>query len=330
MIRILFTGGGRRVNLLRTFHMSAERLGELIELHVGDADLTAATCEIGDVIHPLPLSQDPAYIKEMVAVCRDSEIDLVIPLIDPELAVLAEHREQVEESGASLILSQIETVRIAADKLTTYEHFVACGISTPRTWDATEVPTDVDFPLIVKPRYGSGSVGVFEVHTREQLDFFSGYVEQACVQEKLTGTEFTFDVFIDGKGEVRCVVPRLRLETRAGEMSKGITVMDSELIEAAERVARSLPGAYGPLNMQAFRTDSGELSFTEVNPRFAGGYLLGYHAGADFPGALILSHSQGVISDRVFQPQTDIVMLRFDDELITHRSLLEARGRRMN
>jgi carbamoyl-phosphate synthase large subunit len=330
MIRVLFTGGGRRVSLLRAFRTSAQRLGESIELHVGDADLSAAACEISDTNHLLPLSREPTYIEQIVAICAKAQIDMVIPLIDPELPVLAEHREEVETTGARLVLSQPETIRIAADKLATHKHFAACGIPTPRTWDASEIPTDIKFPVIVKPRFGSGSVGVFEIHTSEQLEFFARYVDQACVQEKLSGDEFTFDVYVDGAGDVRCVIPRLRLETRAGEISKGITILDPELIDMARRVALTLPGAFGPLNMQAFRADTGDLSFIEVNPRFAGGYLLSHRAGADFPGALISSVMRGEIADGMFQPQTDVVMLRFDDELITNRSTLESRGVRVN
>src|SRR5207249_141203 len=88
-------------------------------------------------------------------------------------------------------------------------------------------------------------------------------------------------------GSVACVVPRRRLETRAGEISKGYTVRDAEIEAWGRRVCGRLPDAAGPITLQCFRRRDGHLAFIEINPRFGGGFPLSLHAGADYPRWLL-------------------------------------------
>ena len=82
-------------------------------------------------------------------------------------------------------------------------------------------------------------------------------------------------------------MPRLRIETRAGEVSKGMTEKDPDIIRAGHRIVSALPGAVGCITVQGFRTDDGSLSFIEINPRFGGGFPLAAAAGANFPKWII-------------------------------------------
>ena len=154
VIRVLFTGSGRRVSLLRFFRRSGERLGFKVELHAADAAVTAPTWEVADEVHQVPRADDRAFLPAVAEICRDCGIDLVVPLIDPELPVLASGRQEIEETGADLMLSERATVEIASDKLRTWEHFQRNGIRAPRTLDlqSDQMPLDVAFPLVLKPR----------------------------------------------------------------------------------------------------------------------------------------------------------------------------------
>ena len=92
--------------------------------------------------------------------------------------------------------------------------------------------------------------------------------------EMVTGPEYTVDVYVDLKGIARCAVPRRRLEVRAGEVSKGLTVRDAAIIDASMAVAAALPGAVGCITLQCFKRPNGEVTFIEINARFGGGYPL--------------------------------------------------------
>lgn len=327
-IRVLFTASGRRVSLLRFFRLSGKRLGIPVELHAADRDGTAPTLEIADRTHFVPSAGSPEFVSAIEKLCNQYRIDLIVSLIDPELPILAAARAQIERTGATLSLPDLATVEIAADKVRTYEHFAAEGITTARTWDVEDgkLPTDAEFPLVIKPRCGSGTVDVVTVRDAEQFDYFVRRIEQPCAQELLTGQEYTFDILVGTNQRPLCIVPRLRVQTRAGETSRGITVMNLELIDAARRVVESLPGARGPMNIQAFREGDGPIVFTEINARFGGGYVLSYHAGADFPAAMLLEQTNRGMPAEVLQPRPDVVLLRYDDELITDLATLRSRG----
>ena len=141
--------------------------------------------------------------------------------------------------------------------------------------------------------------------------------------ELIRGEEYTIDVYVDFQGVPRCAVPRLRLETRAGEISKGITVRDEVLIALSLDVAAKLPGAIGCLTLQAFKVADGGYVFIEINPRFGGGYPLSWHAGADYPRWMI-EEASGRAPDfaagRAFK--ANLGMLRYDDEIIVDGDLL--------
>jgi carbamoyl-phosphate synthase large subunit len=327
-IRILFLGSGRRVSLLRFFRRAAEQLGVAVELHAADVDSTAPTWQIADAGHRVPSGDDPRFAPRVLELCQQLKIDLALGLIDAVLPALCQMAQALREVGTEPIISGEETIACCYDKLATFQHFEASGIPTPRTWDLADgsLPEGARFPLMIKPRFGNGSAGVHVLRDMKDLTYHASRVSRPCLQEMLTGAEFTFDVLTLPRPGVSCVVPRWRMQTRAGETSKGITCLEDDLIQAAHRVLAAMPDAYGPLNFQAFRHADGSLRFTEVNPRFGGGYVLSYHAGADFPMALLLHHLKREIPHQCLSPRDGVVLLRYDDEFITSLDALWAQG----
>ncbi len=126
----------------------------------------------------------------------------------------------------------------------------------------------------------------------------------------------------DFPGKVRCVVPRLRIETRAGEISKGITVKNPLLIAAGKTVVEALPGAVGCITVQCFLTPDDQIKFIEINPRFGGGFPLSFEAGADFP-RWIIEMMLGREADISIDGWKDgVVMLRYDDAIFVTKEMI--------
>ena len=153
------------------------------------------------------------------------------------------------------------------------------------------------------------------IQNQAELEFFSTYVEDAIVQELITGEEYTIDILVDFQGKVISIVPRLRIETRAGEISKGITVKNLALIAAAKQVVESLPGVVGCITIQCFLQSDGEIIFIEINPRFGGGYPLSYRAGADFPSWLMQLYMGEHPQVAIDEWEDGLAMLRYDDAI---------------
>ncbi|HTQ40743.1 MAG TPA: ATP-grasp domain-containing protein [Pirellulales bacterium] len=314
-IKILFTSAGRRVALMRAFRESLHRLGLMSQIYAGDAKKNAPALFVADEKVLLPQIQDPNWIPTLKQFCQDQQIDLVVPLIDPELIPLSRHREEFAAQGTTLLVCDEETNRISNDKNLTEGFFRKHDIDTPRLLSIDELEHKYDWkqPVLMKPADGSSSVGVVKIYNLEELHFFWNRTPNPMIQSCIKGQEYTVDVLVDFSGHALCAVPRMRIETRAGEVSKGITCKSRDIMDAARRVAEALPGARGCLTIQCFRVaDTGKLSFIEINPRFGGGYPLSYAAGADYPG-WILAQLAGLPFRIEFDGWRDgVAMLRYD------------------
>ena len=187
------------------------------------------------------------------------------------------------------------------------------GLPTVRQAAPAAVLADPDawrFPLIAKPVHGSAAIGVKRVADADELRRVAG--PDDVVEELAPGVEHTIDLLILA-GALRCAVPRRRIEVRAGEVQKAVTVRRDDLDDLARRVAAALPGAFGALNVQAFLDErSGELNVIELNARFGGGFPLADAAGARFPRWL-LEHVLGLPSTARADFRDGLVMLRYDE-----------------
>lgn len=281
-MNILLTSVGRRVELLKAFRESMLRSGTTGKIITTDLKGSAPASFLADAAELVPRVDDPHYIDRLLDICDRHQIDLLIPLIDTELNLLSFHEQQFRDRGVTVLISSATVNDICHSKKKTGLFFQTIGVTTPKVYRLDEVE-DRDFPVIIKPDKGSASVGVYQIKNRAELNFFANYVEDPIIQELISGEEYTIDVLVNFQGKAISIVPRSRIETRAGETSKGTTVKNSALIAAAKYIVESLPGAIGCITVQCFLQPDGEIVSIEINPRFGGGYPLAYRAGADFP-----------------------------------------------
>ncbi|MDR3572612.1 MAG: ATP-grasp domain-containing protein [Anaerolineaceae bacterium] len=314
---ILFTSAGRRVSLIQHFRQALYSLQVPGRIITADKQKNAPAFLLGDIRKLVPSVTDLNYLEELMGICRDYGVRLLIPLIDTELNLLATYQEDFAAMGVTVLVSSPEANRICFDKRNTYQFFKSIGMGTAAIYDPEALLRDSEtkYPLFLKPADGSCSIGATKINNARELEFFKNYIPNCIVQEYLSGNEFTLDVLADFQGRVRTVVPRLRLETRAGEISKGITVKDAAIIAAGKEVVDSLPGAVGCITVQCFKTPDGDIKFTEINPRFGGGIPLSIKAGADFPRWIIEMLRGNDPQIGLDDWQEDLVMLRYDDEL---------------
>ncbi len=283
---ILFTSVGRRVELLDSFRRAYEELGVAGRIVATDVEALAPALSLADRPYIVPRLDHPDYISTLADIICREQVSVVFPLIDPDIPVLAEHRTVLEATGAKLAVVPQEAAAVAADKWKTNEFFSDLGLTVPRSWlPGTLDPAEAEYPLFIKPRFGSASEGAFKVETSKQLEFFSDYVPDAIIQEYLPGPEITNDVICHTDGRLLAVVSRQRIRVRSGEVIVGKTVFDPTITDACERIAAALP-AIGPITVQCMM-NGGVPTFTEINARLGGGVPLGIAAGADSPRWLL-------------------------------------------
>ena len=281
-LNVLVTAASRRVALIRAFQAALGKLDLKGKVVTTDINPLSPGLYFSDSHYQAPLTTDPGYLERLRQICETENIGVVIPTIDDELEIMGEAREEFAQAGIEIVISPPRTSRTCNDKIETYRFFSERGLPTPRTWLPGELPDpgELEFPLFLKPRRGRGSVHVYQIRNRGELEFFIDYVEDPIVQQVLEGREYTLDTFVDRDGPGVAVVPRHRLWVRSGVMDKGRTENRKELIDLGVRVAKEL-GIVGPANIQVKYTGGDPMVF-EVNPRFSGGLPLTLAAGVDF------------------------------------------------
>jgi carbamoyl-phosphate synthase large subunit len=270
-------------------------------------DLSAPALQACDVVHKVPGVFANNYLDVLKEVMIKEKVDMLFSLNDLEVGLLAENRELIEqETGATLYVPPIETLNICADKWHTYQFAREIGIDAPATFLAIEKAAaaieagEVDFPLIVKPRWGSASIGLFEVGSLAELS--AGY--EACqravssgalaalgaenaviIQEVIQGPEYGVDVLYGKDEQFIGFATKQKLAMRAGETDKAVTVAPALFEDIIAKIASALPHR-GNLDCDFLERD-GKLYLLEFNPRFGGGYPFTHLAGANHVQMLI-------------------------------------------
>jgi carbamoyl-phosphate synthase large subunit len=312
---VLISSAGRRVELLRGFRSALDTLGLDGRVLAVDRSPLSSALQTADEGFLVPSCDDPAFVPEMLELCHKHSVDLVVPTIDPELPVYAAARDEFSSAGTTVAVGSAEVVAIAADKSRTHEWLTGNGFPTVGQATPGEVRADPrawPFPLVVKPRHGSAAIGFCVVNDVPAFDL-AVRAGDVVVQTVAPGVEYTVDVLVERSGRCVCAVPRRRLEVRAGEVSKAVTMRSAELEALAVAVSEALPGAYGVITLQIFRDDdTARMAVIEMNARFGGGFPLSREAGADFPRWL-LEEVTGMPSSATTDGWRDgLVMLRYD------------------
>lgn len=320
MLNILFTCAGRRTYLLKHFK---EQLGTEGKIIGADMQLSAPALSAADVKEQVPAVYADDYIDRILDICQHNNVKAIICLNDLELPILAENRRRFEERGILPIVADKEAIDICFDKYLTARYVESLGLNTPKTFISLDKAKEaicngeLQFPLVLKPRWGSGSIGIEFVNSMEELDEVYAMLlkkvkksilseiskgnEYILIQEKIEGQEYGLDVMNDLNGNNRGVSVKKKLAMRAGETDKAQTV-DNEKIRKIGRILGENLRHMGNLDVDVFERD-GIYYVLELNPRFGGGFPFSYEAGVNFPKAIIEWLKGNEIDNSILVPQ---------------------------
>jgi carbamoyl-phosphate synthase large subunit len=314
---ILFTCIGRRVSLLNSFKKAAKELKLNCRFFGTETTELSPALQLCDKKFIVPPISHKNYIKQLLKIVKQNNVKLLIPTIDLDLQILAGNREKFADIGCTVLISNPNAVNICQDKRETFKFLVKNGFDTPETLTRKQALGRKHFryPCFLKPWDGHASKGTFKVKNREELVFYTKKIPNCIVQEFIQGQEITCDIFIDFNLRTRCVVPRKRIETRAGEVSKGKVIKNLKVMHRVSELVKKLGAGPGVITIQLILTEDKKIKFIEINPRFGGGAPLSIKAGADFP-KWILAELVGKKPQIKFDGFEDgLTMLRYDAEV---------------
>ena len=273
---VLLTGVGKRYDIVSAFCEHGFTIA-------ADPNPLAPARYAADLTVTPPRIDDPGYVPFLQQVAAEHDVRAVIPLTDLDIEVLA-------AAGDSLpgFVPSVETARATFDKYETHHLLLGHGLPSPPTCLPGDEPDS--FPVMIKPRRGSGARSIHPAADRAEMEFFIGYVsEPVMVQRLMGGPELSIDLLCDLDGRCLNAIPRTMIESRGGESIKGTVIYDEELIELGRAVAEAI-GVRGPCTVQAFRDPEIGLGITDVNTRFGGAFPAPMYAarpGRTYPELIV-------------------------------------------
>lgn len=299
---ILFTCAGRRNYLINYFKKALNGSGKVI---AADNVLTAPSLVDADIAVKVPKISDANYIISLEKIVKTYQVTAIISLNDLELPVLAKNKERLELLGSKVIISNEHIIDIAFDKWKTYNFFKALNIDTPKTYlSISEALTaiknnELKYPLIVKPRWGSASIGIDIANNEKELQLvyklqhirihrsilkdasLEDMNQCILIQEKINGEEYGVDILNDLEGKYYGTFVRKKIGMRSGETDKAISIINDQFTKIGALIG-SNTNHIGNMDCDFFVTDN-KVYFLEMNPRFGGGYPFSHEAGVDTP-----------------------------------------------
>jgi carbamoyl-phosphate synthase large subunit len=323
-VAVLLTGVGKRYDIVSAFAQHATTIA-------ADPNPLAPAQYAAHVRTAVPRIDDPDYVPALKRLCEQHNVGAVVPLTDLDLEALAIARGR---GHLPAFVPDPEIARATFDKYDAHLLLERRGLPSPPTVLPGEEPSS--YPVMVKPRRGSGARSIHRAADRHEAEFFARYVDEpTMVQKLMDGPEFSIDCLSDLEGTCLNAIPRTMIESRGGESIKGTVIADAELIELGRRTVESL-GVRGPCTVQAFRDSTVGLGITDVNTRFGGAFpapMYAALAGRSYPELIVRMARGERIEPHVGEFRAGVTFTRYfwqlelDDELRpTGRDIIEPPG----
>ena len=306
-MNILLTSVGRRAYIIDYLRDVYKRLGLAGNIIATNSDMNTTAMSVADKAFESPIIYDEKYIPFLLEICKSEKIDMLISLFDIDLMILAKNKSRFEEMGVKVIVSNENIINICNDKFEMLKYLKKINMPVPKTYiDLEEALKGADFDknsYILKPRWGMGSLSIFEAENKKELEvlyekakrsiqksylrFESGAdIDRAIlIQEKIKGDEYGLDIFNDFKGENLTVTVKRKLAMRFGETDIAKVIENKELEGIGKKIAESLKHI-GNLDMDIL-FDGQKAYIIDMNARFGGGYPFTHSAGVNELEALI-------------------------------------------
>lgn len=311
-MNILITSASRKVGLVKTFKKALKENGGG-KVFVGDINPQSPSLYFADEYIILPKSDKVSFIDELIEICKNHEINLLIPTRDEELSLFSKNIDKFSNVGIKVMVSPWESINICQNKDSFIEFCKSNGFDIPKTYGDTDDYSKLEYPLFIKPKIGKGGLDTFKVDSFDELKSILIVLEDVLVQEFVDWKEYTIDLFADFDGKVISAVPRERINVLGGESLVTKTFKDKILINESIKLAESL-NLIGHNTIQCFFNGE-NVKFIEINPRFGGAAILSFAAGANSPENLIKLLNGENLEPNIYDFKDNYFALRFINEM---------------
>jgi carbamoyl-phosphate synthase large subunit len=315
MINILILGCGIRNKIIHYFKRELGGQGSII---AADSNKLAPALYDADKYFIVPRIDEDGYIDTIISICKKNNIKAVISLIDPELILLAQHKQDFLDIGTLPIISNYEIINLFFDKYEMYKFLTRNGFKKVKTYiDKRIFYKDIDrgfisYPVFVKPIKGSASINITKATSKHEIEVLFKKFDNLIIQEFIDGTEYGVDVYTDIiSTKPVAIFIKQKIKMRAGETDKSVSVKDLKLFDFIKSFVSKV-GLIGIIDIDIFKVNN-EYLILEVNPRFGGGYPHAYECGVNIPKMIINNIKGKINNEEIGHYDEGIYMMKYNE-----------------
>lgn len=329
-MNILISSVGRRNYIVDYFKQAIDGKGKIF---VSNSVENTSGMYAGDVSVVTPQIITKEYIPFLLNFCIKNSIKAIVPLFDMDLSAISFNKKVFLEHDIFPVISDYDFVNNCFDKLSYPQFLEPIELKTPQTINSLSLAIDliakneIKFPVILKPRWGTGSIStkvVFDKATlKDEYEKLSievqatyintpvpeGHQNMIIIQEMIEGDEYGLDVINDLDGNYQTTWVKKKFGMRSGETDGAITIKNTLLESCGAKLGKAY-NHIGIVDMDIILSEQGVPYIIDLNPRFGGGYPFSHIAGADLPRAIVkwLNH------------------IKLDDELSVKENITSVKG----
>jgi carbamoyl-phosphate synthase large subunit len=269
------------------FALQLKEEGFPIDLYLSDCSkYVAGFCVSNDVdcfLTPKLSDGEGEYVDFLFDKCSGIGIDVVVPLLDYELQILAHKKDLFYEYGTTVIVSDPIVIQNCMNKSLGYEFCIKNDIPVPKSYFGLDKFPD-KFPVIKKRIMSSASMGLFKILDKQELSLFK--TGDDMLQEFISGKEYGVDILNDLQGDFVHACIKEKFEMRAGETDKSRLVYSDKIYQLSRKISHAFKHI-GNMDVDIMEDKSGNLYCIDFNPRFGGGYPATHLCGYNYLKAVL-------------------------------------------
>ncbi|MCP4748488.1 MAG: ATP-grasp domain-containing protein [Desulfobacteraceae bacterium] len=249
------------------------------------------------LIYP-PVCQTPdSFIEFITTYLRKTPHRMLLAMEDETILQVARHREILSKSVFLPVVSE-QQMKKALRKDNIVKLAEKMGIPVPKTWlvdnarRLSELKNTLPYPVVIKPRQGSGAAAVVYVnHAHELIPAYNRvhkHFPWPMIQERIPekGAGYGASFLMDHNSVTLAAFMHQRLRqypVSGGASTLRISIKNNEIRDMGEALLKAL-NWFG-VAMVEFKYDpgDGQYKLMEINPRFWGSLALAIASGVNFP-----------------------------------------------
>lgn len=299
-IAISSIGSSPSVGLIKCIKKADENI-KIIGFDINEYGYTAGSMLV-DNFYKIPPYNHELFITKLLEIFQIEGVDMFIPIHDFEIKVVAENIEKFKDY--KVIIPSIHNVNLFSNKYKSSIDMNKIRVQIPKILDE-----NYTLKRIIRKNVSVGSRGIRILHSMEKVNIES----DEFMQEYIDGEEYTVDICCDLEGNPVLIIPRIRLEVKAGVATKAKLVYETGLIEICKKILTKykVPGL---LNIQFIKKEN-QFYFIELNPRFGGSSISSVLGSYNYIYDFIKSN-YGTFEENMNRVKWNSLITRYYEEVI--------------